>query len=226
MASSGRLMANTSGPGVGVGAASPEPAMRGGTIAGAGLALRGATVAGAARVVASGLATAVGLVRATRFALGTTGSGDRTGGGNGDATSSRASAPATDRLLGACRSGSRAAAPSDSATATSAGTSTARRSGASIRRSRQGRPKPGSPVPSPKIRPNSSVCSSRESNSASVIRLRSAIVRRRCQGPKRKARAERAAFGLVGGVRAVPGPIEGKSAPPSLLEHCSWCRAE
>ena len=230
--SSGFFTAKTSGSGTGRGAASPEPSVRGGAIAGAALIVRGGAIAGVAVVVrggavagaalgvALGLAAAFGVARAVRFALGTIASAVRPGAGAGVTDGPRTSAPTTGRLVTACCNGSLADDSGDSATATCAGMSTARRSGASIRRSRQGNPMPGSPTPSPKVRPNSSVCSSRESSSASARRRRSAIVRRRCHGPKRKARADRSGFDLDGGVRAVPGPIERKSAPLFLLGHC------
>ena len=154
--SSGRFTAKTSGSGAARGTASPEAAVRGGAIAGAAFVARGGAVAGAALVVAPGLAAGFGVARVTRFALGTMGSVDRTGGGKGDVDSWRRSAPATGCLIGARCSDSLADGSADTATGTCAGISTARRSGVWMRRSRQGKPKPGSPVPSPKVRPNSS----------------------------------------------------------------------
>jgi hypothetical protein len=65
-----------------------------------------------------------------------------------------------------------------SAAETCAGTTTARRSDASIRRSSQGKPKPGNPSPcAPKVSINSNVWSSSESSSAYVSRLCSELMR-------------------------------------------------
>ena len=117
--------------------------------------------AGAAPVAASGslaLASAVGLARAVGAwpwarSLLPSGPGSAQGTRMVSGPAHRQQAARSMRC-----NGSLTDVPAGSAAVTCAGTSTTRRSGASIRRSRQGKPKPGSPSPwPPKVRLNSSV---------------------------------------------------------------------
>ena len=205
-ASSGRFMAITSGPGIGLGATSPVSSRS-----------RGA-FARVAPVAASG----AGLIFAVGLALGMIASAVRSRVGAGDTDSVWAGPPGTGCLIDG-RKGFLTDVPAGSAAVTRAGTSTTRRSGASIRRSRQGKPKPGSPSPwPPKVKLNNSACSSRESRSARVSRLRSALMRWLGRWPRPAAREDRAHFGSDGGVRAALEPIEPKRAPPSRIGYC--CR--
>ena len=89
-----------------------------------------------------------------------------------------AGAPATGCPTDACCTGSATGATAGSAAVTCGGTPTRRRSGASIRRSCQGKRKPGSQSPwPPKVRLNSHAWISSESSSADVSRLRSRLMR-------------------------------------------------
>jgi hypothetical protein len=85
---------------------------------------------------------------------------------------------ATGRSIHACCDGSATGVIAGSSAGTGTGASTTRRSGTSIRRSCQGKPKPGSQSPwPPKVRLNSNVWISSESSSAYVSRLRSGLMR-------------------------------------------------
>ena len=162
VASSVRATAITAGAGIGAGAVSPGGSARTGI------------GAGAAPVAASvlGLASALGLVSSTIAAAVRRGVGAR------DTDGVRAGPLATCRSTPACCNGSATGVTAGSAAVTCAGTTTTRRSGTSIRRSCQGKPKPGSQSPwPPKVRLNSNVWISSESSSAYVIRLRSGLMR-------------------------------------------------
>ena len=205
-------MAITSGAGIAGGGAPPDASARN----------RG--FAGAARVAASGtgLAAAVAVARAAGLALGTLALAVRTRDGAGDADRGGTGPAATGGAIDACSNGSLPDVPAGFAAVACAGTSMTRRSGASIRRSRQGKPKPGSPSPWPlKVRLNRAVCISRESRSAKPSRLRSALVRGPGHGLRPAMRGDCAAFGSSGGGRAPLGLREPKRAPPSLLGHGS-----
>ncbi len=109
------------------------------------------------------------------------------------------------------------------AAVTSAGTSTMRKSGASTRRPRQGKSKPGSPRPwPPRVRLNSSACVSRESSSATASRVCSRLMRRLGFRPRPAGRGDGAGFRADGGVGAALEPMELKRAPSALPERCCW----
>ena len=185
VSSSVRGKAITAGAGIGEGAVSP------------GRSARKGVCAGAAPVAAPvlGLASTVGL------ACGTIAASVRHGGGAGDTDGVGAGPLAAGCSTDACCDGSTTDVTAGSAAVTCAGTSTTRRSGTSIRRSCQGKPKPGSQPWPPKVRLNSSAWISSESSSACVNRLRSR---------------------LALAVGAALEPVELKRAPPSLLGRC--CR--
>ena len=83
-----------------------------------------------------------------------------------------------------------------------------RRSDTSIRRSPQGKPNPGGPGPwPPKVRFNSSECSSTESSSAKARRPSSRLVRGLGCGPRTVNRGDGAGFGADGRVRGVLEPV-------------------
>ncbi len=162
VASSVRAKAITAGAGIGGGAVSP------------GRSARKGICAGAAPVAASvlGLASALGL------ASGTIAAAVRRGVGARDTDGVSAGPLATGCSTHACCNGSATGVTAGSAAVTCAGTTTTRRSGTSIRRSCQGKPKPGSQSPwPPKVRLNSNVWISSESSSACVSRLRSGLMR-------------------------------------------------
>ena len=162
VASSVRATAITAGAGIGGGAVSP------------GRSARKGICAGAAPVAASvlGLASALGL------ASGTIAAAVRRGVGARDTDGVSAGPLATGCSTHACCNGSATGVTAGSAAVTCAGTTTTRRSGASIRRSCQGKPKPGSQSPwPPKVRLNSNVWISSESSSACVSRLCSGLMR-------------------------------------------------
>lgn len=92
--------------------------------------------------------------------------------GAGDADGAGIGRLAAGCPTGARRTGSATGGMAGAAGATGGGTSLTLRSGASIRRSRQGKPKPGSPSPSPlNVRLNSSTWISSDSSSANASRL-------------------------------------------------------
>jgi hypothetical protein len=118
------------------------------------------------------------------------------------------------------RSGSETGATAGSAAAICVGTSKTRRSGASIRRSSQGKLNPGSQCPSPpKVRLSSDACSRSESSRAYVSGLRSRITRWLKLRPTPAPWGDRAGFRSVAGVStSVEGPDLNR-ARPSLSGH-------
>jgi len=109
----------------------------------------------------------------------------------------------------------------DSAALGCAVTSSMRRSGASMRRSRQGKSKPGSPRPwPPKVRLNSNACSTREIRNARVSRMRSGRTSWRGRSLRPPGRAGPSPLGSAGSVRALPGASVAKRAPWSLRARC------
>ncbi len=148
----------------------------GGTVSPGGSACKG-ICAGAAPVAASVLALAAAL----RMASGTIAAAVRRGVGAGDTDGVGAGPPATGCSTDACCNGCATGVTAGAAALTCAGTTTMRRSGTSIRRSCQGKLKPGSQNPwPPKVRLNSNVWTSSESSSACVSRLCSGLMRRNC----------------------------------------------
>jgi hypothetical protein len=126
---------------------------------------------GAGLAFAVSIGSAFGLARSVRLAFGTVAAAVRCGVGARDTEGVTAGASATGRAIDACI-GPLANVPDDSGAAGCAGTSTTLRSVASIRRSRQANPKPGSPKPSPlRIRLNNSPWIRSESSSAYASRL-------------------------------------------------------
>lgn len=159
-----RSDAITSGAGTDAGGESPGSSARGGAFAGVAASGTGlATAVGLLGAVglpgavgldlAAGFAAAFGLATVLGFACADVLAVDSMvpavvgGAGTGDTNSVCDGRRATAGLIGAGGNGSLIDVPTDSAAGVSAGTSTTRRSGASIRRSRQGKPKPGSPPP-------------------------------------------------------------------------------
>ena len=166
VASSVGAKAITAGAGIGGSAVSP------------GRSARKGVCAGAAAVAASvlGLASALGLISGTIAAA-----VRRRVGARADADGVSAGLLATGCSTRACCSGSATGVTAGSMSVTCAGTTTTRRSGASIRRTCQGKLKPGSQSPwPPKVSLNSNVWISSESSSACVSRLRSGLMRRPC----------------------------------------------
>ncbi len=195
LASSDGAKAITSGPGTGDSAVSPGRSARNGDSAGttpvAAAVLRGAS--------ALGLASCT-IASAVRPEAGTGGT-DRVSAGP----------PETCCSTHACGNGSAAGATADFAPVSCAGTSTRRRSGTSIRRSSQGKRKPGRPVPwPPKTRLNSSVWMSSESSSACDSRLRSGLMRRLSRGPRPAACGEPTRVGSAGRVGASQEPVQSR----------------
>ena len=144
VASSVRAKAITAGAGIGGGAVSP------------GRSARKGVCAGAAPVAASvlGLASALGL------ASGTIAAAVRRGVGARDTDGVGAGPLATGCSTDACCNGSATGVTAGSAAVTCAGTTTTRRSGTSIRRSCQGKPKPGSQVPGHRRSGSTATCGS------------------------------------------------------------------
>ena len=128
------------------------------------------------------------------------------------------------RSGGTCRGGSLSAAATVVVGGIRVGTSTMRRSGASTRRSCHGKPKPGSPSPwPPKVRLNSSECSSRESSSAMVSGLRCALMCWLGDGARLPGPEACVGPGEMAGACMAPGSIESKPAP--LPWRAFWNRA-
>jgi hypothetical protein len=202
-ASSDGFNATTADSGVGGGAVSPGRSARKGVFAGgapaAALVLGGASAFG----LASGAIAPV-----VRRGVG---AGDTDGVGAGPVAAGWSPRSCCKRPTSVVTAGSGAGA--------CAGTSTTRRSGPSIRRSSQGKPKGQSPSP-PKVRVNSSVWISSESSSASVSGLRSTLVRWVSCWPA--ACGDPSGVGSEGGVASSLEPVELKRAPPSLSGHGCW----
>jgi len=116
----------------------------------------------------------------------------------GDTGGVSANPPATGCSARPCCNGSASGVTAVSGALTCTGTSTTRRSGASIRRSCQGKrkAKPVSPRPCPpKVRLNSSAWISRENSSASFSRVRSRVMRWLGRWPRPAAIGERVGIG-------------------------------
>src|ERR1700693_4914745 len=140
--SSVRAQAGTAGAGIGGGAVSP------------GRSARKGICAGAAPVAASVL----GLPAALGLTSGTIAAAVRRGFGARDTDGLSEGLLATGCSYPACCHGSATSVTAGSVDVTCGGTTTTRRSGASIRRSCQGKPKPGNHNPwPPKVRLNSTV---------------------------------------------------------------------
>lgn len=164
------------------------------------------------------MASGVVLEFAARVDFGEPGRATGPWAGAGRAASSRTEAPASGCPLAAACFGSPTGTPACCAAVLGAGNSTKRKSGASTRRSRQGKPMPGSPSPSPpKARLNNSVCSARENRPASINRLRSAFVR--CPDGGDRPRGS-AISGWSDGVGAALASVGFTRSPPPLPEHC------
>jgi hypothetical protein len=183
VASSVRAEATTGGAGIGGAALSPGRSARKGVFA------RAAPVA----------TSVLGLTAALGLAFRTIAAAVRRGVGARDTDGVSAGPLATGCSTHACCNGSATGVTAGSTAVTCGGTTTTRRSGASIRRSCQGKRKPGSQSPwPPKVRLNSHVWISSESSSACVSRLcsglmrwlsarrwnlwNSSVLRRRCSG--------------------------------------------
>ena len=121
--------------------------------------------------------------------------------------------PSTGCATGVDCNGCATGAAAGSVAEPGAGASMMRSSGTSMRRSCQGKPKPGSPLPwPPKVRLSSSACTSRDSSSATVMRLRSVLLRQ-CSG-----RPGEAPHGEAAGSGAGAATIGAASAKPV----CEW----
>ena len=209
VASSDRAKAITAGAGTGGGAVSP------------GRSARNCDDAGEAPVAASGLR----LASTVALGTGTIAGAVRTGVGAVGADGVDAGPPGTCWSIGGCGNGSSTGATAGLAPATCAGTSTRRRSGTSIRRSRQGNQKPGRPVPSPpKTKPNSSAWISSESSNAGVSRLCSGLMRwppARRWNPSNSSVLRRLCSGTAAGGRQAGtwsgGPVGLTGAPVTTL---------
>ena len=212
-------MAITAGAGIGPDAASTDLPLGNGAVAGA---------ASAASVAAtgSGLAFATGPACAACLTSGAMVRAVRPGFGAVDAGGVSAGPPASGRSTNVSGNGSLADGSAGCAAGARAGMSTTRRSGTSTRRSRQGKPKPGSPRSwSPKVRPNSSKCISRDRRNATVSRRRSA--RLRCRGRCRRpvaggGRDGTGSSGSAGSARSALEPTVAKRAPRSRCRHSGW----
>ena len=123
---------------------------------------------------ASGTAAVLALASAFGLACGTGAGAVRRGGGARDTDGVDTGALAAGCSTDGCCDGS-AAGVAGCAVVTCGETTSTCRSGTSIRRSCQGKPRPGSHPWPPKIKLNSNVCISSESSSAYVSRLRSGL---------------------------------------------------
>ena len=147
MGSLDRSTAITASSGIVAGVASPDTSMRIGAFAGTA----------AVAIPGSGVACAVALVSALTSDLSTIACSARSGIGAADKDGVKAGPRITVCSIDVCFRGALTNVLAGSRAATRAGTNTTCRSGASIRRSRQGKPKPGSPSPWPsKVKLNSS----------------------------------------------------------------------
>ena len=223
MSSSVRSKAITAGEGLGGGAVLRDRSARKRAFAGA------AAVAASALCLASGLrlssvlglASVLELPSAFGLASDTTAGANRTVVGARDTDGVSAGPRATGCSTNACCSGSATGVTAGSVAVTGAGTSATRRSGASIRRSCPGKPKPGSPSPwPPNFRLNRDVCISSETSSAYVSRLLSGLARWLSRWARPAACGDPAGFGPEGGFGASLEAVELKRARPSLLGYC------
>ena len=140
---------------------------------------RPAAVAARATTTLFGLVTFLDLARGTAAAAGNFAGEERISGGAGGSGGARVT---TVSIAGAAAAGWSADAFSALCTGSAAGagaaSSATRRSGTSVRRSCQGKPKPGSPRPWPlKVRVSSTAWNNKESSSPNASRLRSGVRR-------------------------------------------------
>ena len=173
----------------------------------------GSTGSGAIAGAAGAAATVFDLATFFGLAVGVVAAGVSFGAGAASTSVSVAGSAATGGSTPAPGKGSTAGTGDGIDTGTVAGRSTARSSGISIRRSCQGKPKPGSPRPWPlTVRLNRSAWIARESMTPSA----------RCRCLSASAGGDSAGACAGGGFGASTESVKLKLAPPWLPGHGFW----